>query len=59
MTESWQCAEGYVKCPRAYCIAVEMVCDGYNDCPGGQDEFSCGQVLNNDHCNIMIRVEPK
>ncbi len=32
------------KCPDAYCIPVHTVCDGKQDCPGGEDERNCQSI---------------
>ncbi|KAL4238889.1 hypothetical protein ACF0H5_003596 [Mactra antiquata] len=36
------CPNGTVKCPRSYCIPLNFICDGINQCQGGEDEFGCG-----------------
>ena len=32
---------GQFKCPASYCVPVSKLCDGVQDCPGGQDEHGC------------------
>ena len=46
----------YIQCPGSYlcdrtedvairsCVLIEQVCDGYRDCPAGDDEVQCGKV---------------
>lgn len=42
------CAFGFYKCHREnYCIALENVCDGINQCWQGDDERNCGNLLIN------------
>ncbi|RUS74616.1 hypothetical protein EGW08_017620 [Elysia chlorotica] len=36
--EDFQCPEGYVKCPRAYCLPVHYLFNDQIDCPAGEDE---------------------
>ncbi|XP_012936600.2 G-protein coupled receptor GRL101 [Aplysia californica] len=36
--EDFVCPEGYVKCPRSYCVPVQYVSDGRGQCPLGEDE---------------------
>ena len=37
------CPLPYRKCPDAYCIPPQMLCDGKADCPQGDDEHDCGR----------------
>ena len=34
------------KCPNTYCVPLFTVCDGVRDCPDGEDEMECGDVLS-------------
>ena len=36
---------GMYKCKDSYCIAYRRVCDGINDCPLGQDEMYCNDLV--------------
>lgn len=36
--EDFVCPEGYIKCPRAYCIPIHYVTNDIYDCPYGEDE---------------------
>ena len=36
--EDFVCPEGYIKCPRAYCIPIHYMYNQENDCPMGEDE---------------------
>ncbi|KAH9489453.1 hypothetical protein Btru_046229, partial [Bulinus truncatus] len=47
------CTEGYYKCPESMiCILQEFLCDGYKDCPYGEDEMNCKVCPRNEtHCN--------
>ena len=42
------CAEhqcpSMLKCDHSYCIPTYMMCDGVNDCPGGEDEHTCTHI---------------
>ncbi|XP_011872575.1 PREDICTED: serine protease nudel [Vollenhovia emeryi] len=48
--EACQCTETSFKCntesKNVTCISQDFVCDGDNDCPNGEDETKCRQVLN-------------
>lgn len=43
-----KCAECY-QCKGGECISLGAVCDGYGDCPDGEDEKENCCVTNNDH----------
>ncbi|CAD5126845.1 DgyrCDS14875 [Dimorphilus gyrociliatus] len=37
------CKHGFYLCSRErYCISIEQMCDGVNQCPLGDDEYNCG-----------------
>ncbi|KAI8782471.1 G-protein coupled receptor GRL101 [Biomphalaria glabrata] len=36
--QNFECPEGYVKCPEAYCIPLHYVNNNKYDCPNGEDE---------------------
>ncbi|XP_012941284.2 G-protein coupled receptor GRL101 [Aplysia californica] len=36
--EEFMCPEGYVKCPRSYCVPLHYLLDGRVDCALGEDE---------------------
>ena len=36
--EAFDCPEGYIKCPRTYCIPAHYINNGVMDCPMGEDE---------------------
>ena len=42
--ENHECPDGY-KCPKSYCIAIHMVCDGVKDCPESDDELHCDNII--------------
>lgn len=46
--ESFECPIGYAKCPNSYCIDVVLLCDGQHDCPQGEDEIHCGNIMRNE-----------
>ncbi len=33
------------KCYHSYCIPYRYVCDGYNDCPSGEEELHCERLV--------------
>ena len=35
---------GKFKCPTSYCVPIEQLCDGHNDCIEGEDEELCSNV---------------
>ncbi|XP_060608438.1 uncharacterized protein LOC132760476 [Ruditapes philippinarum] len=39
--ENFTCPANTVKCPGSYCIEQRFLCDGHNECPGGEDEQDC------------------
>ena len=40
------CAPGELTCGDGSCVPNQYVCDGYVDCAGGDDEFSCAPQCN-------------
>lgn len=41
------CEPGFYLCKReAYCISIELFCDGINHCILGDDEVNCGKRKN-------------
>lgn len=39
------CPDGFYLCKREnYCLAIDLVCDGTNQCPLGDDEMFCGKI---------------
>ena len=43
--EYYNCGSTMYKCPNAYCVPTYMVCDMSRDCPNGEDETSCSQIV--------------
>ncbi|KAK3801365.1 hypothetical protein RRG08_059067 [Elysia crispata] len=37
--ENFTCPDGYIKCPRSYCIPQGYMADGRDDCLRGEDEY--------------------
>ena len=38
---TFSCDARQFSCPSGYCIPLVWVCDGDNDCSGGEDEYCC------------------
>ena len=38
-----RCNHDQFQCPNGWCISKERLCDGHEDCKGGQDEIGCAQ----------------
>ncbi|XP_077288082.1 serine protease nudel [Arctopsyche grandis] len=42
-------AKNAYKCPNTdFCVPFDFICDGENDCPGGEDEFVCAALRSHD-----------
>ncbi|XP_072043070.1 uncharacterized protein [Amphiura filiformis] len=39
------CPSGTLRCPGSYCIPIENRCDDVIDCPNGEDEAGCDDIL--------------
>ncbi|VDI65084.1 Hypothetical predicted protein [Mytilus galloprovincialis] len=39
--ETSNCPPGYLKCTDSYCIPPNLLCNGVQDCPAGEDENGC------------------
>ena len=33
-----------MKCPKSFCLEVQLVCDGQDHCENGEDELHCGKL---------------
>ena len=45
ISTSWRmCGDEEFQCPNGWCISQPRVCDGNEDCKGGQDEMGCDQL---------------
>lgn len=38
------CKPGELKCVDGKCVSNTRVCDGWKDCPGGDDEINCRKL---------------
>ena len=41
--EKWNCGAMF-KCPSSYCLPLQRVCDGVQDCPDAADEAACNNL---------------
>lgn len=40
------CPQDFAKCTNSYCVPVRFLCDGKEQCSGGEDETKCGEFYH-------------
>lgn len=54
---SSECGTNLFECDSGTCIAKTYVCDGFNDCPGGEDELHCSDMKKCDGVTFRCRSD--
>ena len=40
------CADDEFECENTTCVSRQQLCDGNDDCEGGEDELNCGKIAS-------------
>lgn len=51
------CGNNHFQCPSGDCIFSSWVCDGMQDCPGGEDESHCDDYKNCTDSQFRCRMD--